>query len=92
MTITADKKTATHKSQVVITCVAFGYPKPEFTFHYVNGSTETVVSDADSRTTGVLNISSVPFDGNYKAIYKCIPSNKLGNGDVKNVSVEVEGN
>ena len=89
--MSADKAVATYKSPVKIICKASGIPQPQYLFYHINGSSQTLVSDGDSKTSGKLSIPSINFDADYKAIYICIPSNKIGIGEGKNVSVEVEG-
>ena len=77
-------------SFVNLTCTARASPTAKFRFISVNGSNETTVQDSAS---AIYRTPSLDYNNynKYKAIYRCIAYNMLGNS-TKIITLDIQGN
>ena len=69
-----------------ITCMARGVPTPQYKFYHSNG---TLLQDSPA----FLYPSTLRYEDypDYKATFKCVPYNMMGEGAAQNVTVEILG-
>ena len=77
-------------STVVLNCTAKASPAAQYRFYHVDGSGQTEISNAGSGILTINNINYADFNG-YIANYRCIPYNSLGNGQAKDVRIDIQG-
>ncbi|XP_065055821.1 hemicentin-1-like isoform X1 [Rhopilema esculentum] len=72
---------------VTLACSARGTPKPQYRFY--NGLTNSIVQDSSSGTyvTGLLNYEAVR---DYRAIFRCVPHNMMGNGNTTSIALDIQ--
>ena len=78
-------------TSVTLTCVARASPAANYRFISVNGSNETTVQDNASATYRTPSLDYNNYN-NYKAIYRCMPYNMLGDGPAQNITLDIQGN
>ena len=73
-------------SYSILTCIAIGTPRPHYRYYHENG---TLLQD----TAAIVHPVTLRYEEypGYRATFRCVSYNIMGEGAAKNVTVEILG-